>query len=418
MMFTLGVILFALGIGISIAIHEYGHLAMAKAFGMKVRRYYIGFGPKIFAFKRGETEYGLKAIPAGGFCDIAGMTALDELEPDEHDRAMYKQATWKRLLVMLGGPISHAIIGLTLVFILALGWGLPKLAFNDAVVGETTCVAPTQAPPEQDNGRWVAGELAPCGGGGPAEAAGIEPGDLIVAVNGDRMRNFGEVVQRVQATDGTAVLTVERDGETREIPVAVQPVERYVIGSAGAEPELATVGAIGVAQDLETRAEASEIRQYGPLGAVPATFVFTGELTVQTWEALLRFPERLPAVARSIMGEDRDPDTPISVVGASRLGGEVVDMGLWQVFILLLAVLNLFVGLFNLLPLLPLDGGHMAVTIYEAIRNRLRRLMGKPNGPPVDYTKLMPITFVVMVIGAGIMLLTITADIVNPITFR
>ncbi|MCW4353926.1 site-2 protease family protein [Hoyosella sp. YIM 151337] len=411
MMFTVGVILFALGIGISIAIHEYGHLAMAKAFGMKVRRYYIGFGPRIFSFKRGETEYGLKAIPAGGFCDIAGMTALDELEPDEHDRAMYKQATWKRLLVMLGGPISHAIIALALVFVLAVGWGLPRLA-ADAVVGQTTCVPATQAPVERGaDGLLTGGELAECSGVGPAEAAGVRAGDVIVAVNGVETETFSDVVQEVQPATTSVALTLDRAGERIEITVPVERVQRYVVQSPVDDPREATVGAIGVTS-------APNVTEYGVLAAVPATFGFMGDLTVQTWEALLRFPERLPAVARSIVGEDRDPDTPISVVGASRLGGEVADMGLWEVFILLLAVLNLFVGLFNLLPLLPLDGGHMAVTIYEAIRNRLRRLMGKPNGPPVDYTKLMPVTFVVMVIGAGIMLLTITADIVNPITFR
>ncbi|MGZ4573988.1 MAG: site-2 protease family protein, partial [Mycobacteriaceae bacterium] len=107
MTFVLGVVLFALGIGASIALHEFGHLLIAKAFGMKVRRYFIGFCPKLLSFRRGETEYGFKAIPAGGFCDIAGMTALDDLEPDEVDRAMYKQSAWKRIAVMLGGPIAH-----------------------------------------------------------------------------------------------------------------------------------------------------------------------------------------------------------------------------------------------------------------------------------------------------------------------
>jgi membrane-associated protease RseP (regulator of RpoE activity) len=416
MMFTLGVILFALGIGASIALHEYGHLAFAKAFGMKVRRYYIGFGPKIFSFRRGETEYGLKAIPAGGFCDIAGMTALDELAPDEIDRAMYKQKAWKRIVVMMGGPISHFLLGLVLVFILAVGWGLPNIKLTtDAVVGQTVCVAPSQERPERNAQGQLESKLAPCSGTGPAEAAGIRPGDVITAVDGVEKKSFRDVVLAVQGATGQVTLTVERDGETLQIPVQVEQVQRWVYRTAspGSEPESAIVGAVGI----QVAPPPAPVK-YNPLAAVPASIAFTGDMAVKTWNALLDFPERLPAVARAIMGEERDPDTPISVVGASRLGGEVADMGLWQVFILLLASLNFFIGLFNLLPLLPLDGGHMAVTIYERIRNWLRSARGQPDGPPVDYTKLLPVTYVVMLIGGGIMLLTITADIVNPITLR
>ncbi len=138
MVFAIGVLLFALGIGASIALHEAGHMWTAKALGMKVRRYYIGFGPKIFSFRRGETEYGLKAIPAGGFCDIAGMTAVDELAPDEVDRAMYKQKAWKRIVVMSGGIAMNFLLGFVLIIVLAVGWGLPS-SDNRAVVGNTVC---------------------------------------------------------------------------------------------------------------------------------------------------------------------------------------------------------------------------------------------------------------------------------------
>ena len=401
MAFALGVILFALGIGLSIALHEFGHLLIAKAFGMKVRRYFIGFGPRLFSFTRGETEYGFKAIPAGGFCDIAGMTALDELEPDEVDRAMYKQSAWKRIAVMLGGPISHFVIGIVLVYILAVGYGLPNLnPTTAATVGEVTCAAPSQD---------ASGGYAGCTGPGPAQLAGMRPGDVITAVNGTPTPTFGDVVAATQALQGAADFTVRRDG--RDIQLQVQPaqVQRYVTEPNNPTPHEATVAAIGVApvQYLPV--------QYNALSAIPGTVAFTGTMFDKTWQGLLRFPEKIPAVVKAIGGAPRGADTPISVVGASVIGGQVAERGLWQVFILLLASLNFFIGVFNLVPLLPLDGGHMAITIYEKIRDTIRRTMGKAKGGPIDYTKLLPLTYVVLLLGGGVTLLTVIADVVNPI---
>ncbi|MEU4418671.1 site-2 protease family protein, partial [Nocardia salmonicida] len=175
MVFALGFALFALGITISIALHECGHMWAAQATGMKVRRYFIGFGPKVFSFRRGETEYGLKALPLGGFCDIAGMTALDELEPEEVDRAMYRQSTWKRLVVMFGGIGMNFLLGFILLVALAIGWGLPQLEQPPATaLGTMSCVA--QETPEKT--------LAPCTGEGPAQRAGLQRGDVVKAVNG------------------------------------------------------------------------------------------------------------------------------------------------------------------------------------------------------------------------------------------
>ncbi|MDN5759193.1 MAG: site-2 protease family protein, partial [Tomitella sp.] len=158
MVFALGVILFAFGIGVSIALHEAGHLGMAKLFGMKVRRYFIGFGPRIFSFRRGETEYGLKAVPAGGFCDIAGMTAMDEIEPDEVERAMYRQSAWKRVSVMLAGVVMNILIGLVLIYGLALGTGLPPVDAPQTKLGTLSCPSLVQKPD---------GTLVPCQGVGP-----------------------------------------------------------------------------------------------------------------------------------------------------------------------------------------------------------------------------------------------------------
>ncbi|WP_433612035.1 M50 family metallopeptidase [Prescottella agglutinans] len=406
MVFALGVLLFALGIGASIALHEAGHMWTAKALGMKVRRYYIGFGPKIFSFRRGETEYGLKAIPAGGFCDIAGMTAVDELAPDEVDRAMYKQKAWKRIVVMSGGIVMNFVLGIVLVFILAVGWGLPNTETR-AVVAGTVCVSPSQAGKDGDYA------LSGCSGVGPAEAAGIREGDVITAVNGEPTPTFTDLVRKTQPLTGTADFTVERDGQTLVIPVEVQQAQRYVndpdsTESAPKPPVSQNVGAIGIQAP-------PRVVQYSALAAVPASFVYTGDIFVQTVHALTEMPGKVVDLWTAVTGGERALDTPISVVGASVIGGQVAEQGLWEVFIGLLATLNFFLGIFNLLPLLPLDGGHIAVTVYEKIRNSIRRMRGLAAGGPVDYMKLMPLTYVVVVIGGAYMLLTLTADIVNPI---
>ena len=397
MVFAFGVILFALGITVSIALHEAGHMWTARATGMKVRRFFIGFGPKVFSFRRGETEYGLKAIPAGGFCDSAGMTAIDVLEPDEIDRAMYRQKTWKRLLVMMGGIWMNFLLGFVLIFILAVGWGLPQLTAG-AVVAETPCVTTTQ---NEDL------SFPACSGPSPASIAGIRPGDVITSVGGTETETFSDVVAATQPLSGTVDFVVERDGEQLTFPVQVQQVQRWV--SDGTEDGIrsATVGAVGVAREI--------VEPYNVLAAIPASFAFTGEMFVETAERLVQMPSKVADLWTSVTGGERDPETPISVVGASVIGGQLVERSLWPVFILLLASLNFFLGIFNLLPLLPLDGGHMAVTIYERIRNFFRNRRGLPNGGPVDYMKLMPATYVVIVIGGAYMLLTLTADIVNPI---
>ncbi len=399
MVFVFGVILFALGITVSIALHEAGHMWTARATGMKVRRFFIGFGPKVFSFRRGETEYGLKAIPAGGFCDIAGMTAIDELAPDEIDRAMYRQKTWKRLVVMMGGIGMNFVLGFVLIFILAVGWGLPNLD-PGAVVGQTPCVAPTQ---NEDL------TYPDCTGASPASRAGIRSGDVITEVNGTETDTFADVVDVTQPLSGTVEFVVERDGQELTFPVEVQQVERWV--SDGTEDGLryATVGAVGVSMAVV------EPTQYNALAAVPASVAFTGEMFVETGKRLVQMPSKVVDLWTSVTGGERDPETPISVVGASVIGGQLVERSMWPVFVLLLASLNFFLGIFNLLPLLPLDGGHMAVTIYERIRNFFRNRRGLPDGGPVDYMKLMPATYVVIVLGGAYMLLTLTADIVNPI---
>lgn len=398
-MLILGVVLFALGITVSIALHEAGHMWTARALGMKVRRYYIGFGPKIFSFRRGEVEYGLKAIPAGGFCDIAGMTVHDELDPDEVDRAMYKQKTWKRLVVLSGGIAMNFVLGLALVVVLAVGWGLPNLNQPpETQLGAMSCVSDQTAD----------GTLAACDGVGPAEAGGLREGDLVTAVGGVPVETWTDFQTQTRAHDGPVDFTIVRDGQTTTVTVVPEPVERLIQNPDGTVTT-ATVGAIGVVPDHYGPT------QYNVLSAIPASVAFTGDLMVESVKGLVQLPAKVSDLWTAVTGGERAVDTPISVVGASVIGGQAAEQGLWEMFILLLISLNFFLGIFNLLPLLPLDGGHMAVTIYEKIRNALRIRRGQPAGGPVDYMKLMPLTYVVIVIGGAFMLLTLTADIINPI---
>lgn len=397
MTFVLGVVLFALGIGISIALHEAGHMYSAKAFGMKVRRYFIGFGPTLFSFRRGETEYGLKAIPAGGFCDIAGMTALEEL-PDPHDRkrAFFRYPTWKRVVVLSAGSMTHFVLGVVLIYVMAVSTGLPNTTPPPAVVDKVNSCA-----------ILTADRSCPPGVPAPARDAGLRAGDQVLAVAGTPVQNRTDLLAATQSRSGPTEFVLERDGQRLARTVDVVQVPASALGGTGERP----VGAIGI-----SLLAVPATLHYGPVEAVGETFLFTGVMFANTWEGIKQFPEKIPLLLNRIAGEERT-DTPISVVGASVLGGDAVDLGALWFFLYLLAALNLFVGVFNLLPLLPLDGGHIAVNLYERARNGVLRARGRPDGPPVDYTRLLPITYAVMVVFIGVSALTITADIVNPIRF-
>jgi membrane-associated protease RseP (regulator of RpoE activity) len=401
--YIIGVVLFALGICVSVALHEAGHMVTAKAFGMKVRRYFVGFGPTVFSWRRGETEYGLKWIPLGGFCDIAGMTALDEVTPDEAPRAMWRFKTWKRTVVMSAGSITHFILGFVVLYLMAVTMGLPNLAPADPspVLASTSCArtATTEAQAKDT--------ACPQGAARPAEAAGLRAGDKVLAVGGKPVATWQEMLAAVQATSGPTVFAVQRGDQQLWLVVDVPKVQRW--SSAGVR-EVGMIGASPVVPAITT--------QYGPVAAIGATFSFTGTMFAETAQRLVEFPERIPAVVTAIFGGERDPNTPVSVVGASRIGGEAVEQGIWVLFFFLLASLNFFIGVFNLLPLLPLDGGHIAVVWYERVRDWIRGLRGKAAGGPVDYTKLSGITMVLVLIGGAVTLLTVTADIVNPIRLQ
>lgn len=409
MMFIVGIVLFALAILVSVALHECGHMWVARATGMKVRRYFVGFGPTLWSTTRpnklGSTEYGVKAIPLGGFCDIAGMTSMDTLRPEDEPYAMYKQRTWKRVAVLFAGPAMNFIIGLVLVYGIALVWGLPNLhPPTTAVVGETSCV----------KSELTRGELGTCTGTGPAALAGIKAGDVVVKVGATPVATFEDMVTEVRKSSGPTPFVIERtvDGTSTTVDavVDVATTKRWITPADGGEAtgpsDVGSIG-IGAAQFGPTH--------YNPLSAVPGTLAFSGDLAVQLGKSMAAIPSKVGALVHAIGGGERDPETPISVVGASIIGGDTVDHGLWVAFWFFLAQLNFVLGAINLVPLLPFDGGHIAVAIYEKIRNMFRAVRGALPAAPVDYTKLMPATYVMLAVVVGYMALTVTADLINPI---
>jgi membrane-associated protease RseP (regulator of RpoE activity) len=405
MMFVVGIALFALAILVSVALHECGHMWVARATGMKVRRYFVGFGPTVWSTMRpnrlGSTEYGLKAIPLGGFCDIAGMTSVDEVAPEDRRYAMYRQKVWKRVAVLFAGPAMNFIIGLVLIYGIAVVWGLPNLHQpTSAMVGETGCV-PAQVAKDK---------MGDCTGPGPAAQAGLKNGDTVLKVGDTSVASFDQMVAAVRKASGPTPFVVERseNGATTKF-VATVDVEQTQRWAKDSDQNASNVGAIGVSEAYFGPT------QYNPLSAVPATFAFTGDLGVQLGKSLATIPTKIPALLHSIGGGERDPNTPISVVGASIIGGDTVDHGVWVAFWFFLAQLNFVLGAINLVPLLPFDGGHIAIAVFEKIRNLFRSARGMVAAAPVNYLKLMPATYVILIVVGGYMLLTVTADLVNPI---
>lgn len=395
----IGVFIFALGIAASIALHEAGHMFTARAFGMRVRRYFIGFGPTVWSTTRGHTEYGIAALPFGGFCDIAGMTAMDPLTEEEAPHAMVNKPAWQRISVMIGGIVMNLLIGVVIIYLVAVSSGIPNpYADRTLRVGELSCTS----------NQVDAETLAPCSGSGPAYAAGLRGGDELLAVDGTPIESFMQLRDYVITRPGEQVaIEVDRGGETRSFDVSVDHVTR-INPQTGEEFDAGAIG-MGAAPIQDA------VKQFGPLEAVPATARFSGEMLGATVDGLAAFPGKIPGVVASVFGAERDVEGPVSIIGASRTGGELAERSMWPVFFLMLASLNFFLALFNLVPLPPLDGGHIAVIVYEKIRDLFRRARGLGPGAPVNYEKLMPLTYfmaaTLLIIGVFVMV----ADVINPV---
>jgi membrane-associated protease RseP (regulator of RpoE activity) len=377
----LGILAFVVALLLSVMVHEFGHYITARKFNMKVTEFFLGFGKRIWSFRRGETEYGIKAIPAGGYCKISGMTPDEVMEPGEESRAFYIARSSKKLIVLGAGSFLHFFLGIVLLFSLLAGVGVNSLT---SVVKEVV--------PESS-----------------AVAAGFQQGDEIQSINGEEVSDWARGVELIRASNGGELaFTVLRNGQSIELRATprltdVGGEQRYVVG---------IINEVG-------------IKRFGILKATQESFSITGSMMVQSVKSLALLPTKIPELwGQTFGGEERDIDGLVGVVGVARVSGETLASGdqNWNqrigTFLLIIASLNIFVGIFNLLPILPLDGGHIAVAIADEIRAFLARLRGRPRPAPINVQVLTPITAVVVVILIGLTLLLLVADIINPISLN
>nr|WP_267128576.1 site-2 protease family protein [Modestobacter roseus] len=451
---------FAVGLLFSIGFHEFGHYYWARKFGMRVPQFFVGFGPTVWSRRRGETEFGIKAVPLGGYIRIVGMippaeeneskratrmrsfiaevrgAALNDVRPTDGDRVFYKKPWWQRVIVMAAGPFHNLVLAVVFFLVLLVGIGLPTVSPTLQAVPE--CVLPAGAASAADDQPCQvpitpAGELCAAGSGdcalppaGPAAEAGLRAGDTVLAIDGEPLPEAPEdgwdaLVDTVQASAGEPLtLTVAReddDGDTRQFELTVTPIQNTVYVDRDGDDEVdgtAEVGYLGV-QSAETY-----VRQ--PLSRLPGFF---GDVVVESVERLVGIPERIPQLFRAaFLGEERDREGPIGLVGVGRLSGEAFAFEGFSTttkvsfFVGLLASLNLILFLFNLLPMYPLDGGHVAGALYEKARATVARLRGRPDPGPFDIARLMPVAYVIAGAFVLLSLLLVVADVVNPITLR
>ncbi|HTR69876.1 MAG TPA: site-2 protease family protein [Mycobacteriales bacterium] len=394
MSYALGVVFFSVALLVSVMLHEAGHFSTAKAFGMKASRFFVGFGPTLWSFTRGETEYGIKAVPAGGFVKIEGMTALDEVAPGDEDRAFYKQPPGKRAIVLAAGSTVHFIIAIVLVFGILVATGKDPIRSDGAQVSSVaTCIT------TDPSGTCRAGDpVAPAHGK-------LQAGDRIVAVNGVTTNSDGSNITAIlrDNPDRPVRVTVERDGSTKSFTMTPAPVTIHGV----------TIGRIGITEELHAA-------PVSVLGAFPRTFTLLGDFIRSTGTAIKGIPHE---VAQIVQGQQRSNQGAASVVDIARVSGQISSSGassgqILAALLLIIAELNLFVGIFNLLPLLPLDGGHLAILGFEETRSAAARWRGRPDPGRVDIMKIMPLTYAVVAAFIGLSLILLYAGIAHPIRLQ
>ncbi|MER7851960.1 M50 family metallopeptidase [Streptomyces bacillaris] len=424
---VLGIAVFVVGLLFSIAWHELGHLSTAKMFGIRVPQYMVGFGPTLWSKQKGDTEYGIKAIPAGGYIRMIGMfppgadgrlearstspwrgmiedarsAAYEELEPGDEKRLFYTRKPWKRVIVMFAGPFMNLILAVAIFMGVAMTFGFQTQTTE--VAGVQQCVI------SQSEKRDTCKGTDPVS---PAKAAGLKEGDRIVAFDGQRVDDWATLSDRIRKTIGPATITVERGGQEltlnavlRENAVAKKDGRGEIIPD-----QYIKAGYLGFAAQTEI---------------VPLSFgdsvVRMGDMIENGVDAVIALPSKIPDLWNAAFSDgQRADDSPVGVVGAARIGGEVMNLDIpaqnqVAMMLFLLAGFNLSLFLFNMLPLLPLDGGHIAGALWESLRRNVAKVFRRPDPGPFDVAKLMPVAYVVAGLFICFTLLVLVADIVNPV---
>jgi membrane-associated protease RseP (regulator of RpoE activity) len=393
-MSLLGWVIFIVALLFSVMLHESGHFVTAKKFGMKVTQYFVGFGTTLWSTRRGETEYGIKALPLGGFVKIVGMTSMDEVDPADEPRSFRRHPAWQRLIVLFAGSFMHFVLALVLLFLLAAAIGLDN--DNTTQLGPVAACVPANAK-AFENGTCTASDRP-----SPAKAAGIQAGDKVVSFDGKPVSSWTALGNDIRSTPAhrTVPVVVLRDGHQVTLHV--------------------TLAAVGGRSGSYLGVESTNVfERYNPIRSV----TYAGSMFGQVLTGSAKEIGSLPAAIPHLFAKNRSSTAAgqvTSVVGAGEITGDVVSASVgWQVkvdyVLLIVATLNIFVGAFNLLPLLPLDGGHIAVIIFERIRAWFARLRGRADPGLVDMTKLVPVSMGVFAILVVFGLMLILADLVNPI---
>lgn len=443
-LYVLGVLAAVLGVAVSIALHEVGHMVPAKRFGVRVTQYMIGFGPTMWSQRRGETEYGVKAVPLGGYVRMIGMyppprgvagsgvgiagryrglveearqAAWEEVPPGQEHRTFYRLSVPRRVIVMMGGPTMNLLISVGLFAALLVGLGVPTPTTTVAAVHP--CVPASMASRAAaeaalaDPGSAPAEECPDGAARSPAAAAGLVAGDRITSINGAAINTWSQLTDVTRVSPGRVVaLGLDSASGDRTVAVELATAYRPATDDSGR-----TTGTIEESGYLGVSPTSEYVSQ--PWSTVPATM---WDISVSSGQALVALPARVVQLARDLVtGEARDPNGPVSVVGIGRISGEVAaaeDPAMAKVasLVSILAGLNLFLFLFNLLPVLPLDGGHVAGALYEGARRRVALWRGRPDPGPVDLAKALPITYGVGILLVALSSVVIIADVVNPIS--
>ena len=387
-----GVLAFVIALLLSVMIHEFGHYITAKRYGMRVSEFFLGFGKRLWSFTRGETEFGIKAIPAGGYCRIEGMTATDEMPPGEESRAFFKASSGRKLVVLGAGSFLHFVLGFIILLTIFAGIGTSK---------PTTTISEISACVPRINAACTDSDPK-----SPALIAGLQAGDVITSLNGVPVNNWAKDVEIIRNSAGKEILIeIERNGQAQTISVIA--ATRVVDGKE--------YGFLGIVNGYKLVRDA-------PFTSIKNSAIVSWDFISGAVKAIISLPSKIPALwGATVSGTDRDPNGLVGIVGVAQVTGQAASTeGLStseriQTFLLIIASLNFFVGVFNLLPILPLDGGHMAVAIADEVRALFARIRGRARPEGINVNKLAPFTMAVFVLLAALTVLLLAADIINPI---